>query len=156
MAITSVKNIIKYNKHNEKYEHSRIIFPSKDIYLILKRIDSSLRPLYSKDRTGGKINYSTIRDSYKNINLIFNKVEERLNSIEEPVDLILLWEAAFTYQFPGIYWFLNEAQEIKHQIKSYYKNVIPYYSKLLPSYFKETIISLADKMWVLGIRPIVV
>ena len=149
MAIKSVKNILNFNQNTEKYEVDNVIFPSKSVYSILKRIDRNLRLLYSKDpknKLWPRINYSMVRDDESSISMVLERVEERLNRIEEKVDIIITGDAAFFNLFPGIIDFLYEADDIKDKREDEYTRKMADYNKKIIKY-------LAEKMLGLGIHP---
>ena len=149
MVIKSAKNICNVNQTTEKYEVDNIIFPSKLVYSILKRINRNLRLLYSKDPNNElwpRINYSMVRDNESSISMVLERVEERLNRIDEKDDIIITGDAVFFKLFPGIIDFLYEASEIKDGIEDEY-------TRKMADYNKKRITYLADKMWELGIHP---
>ena len=125
MLILPTQNNIKYYKHSEKYEHSSILFPSKSIYSNLKRMNRGLRLLYSKNSRGDIMNYSFIRKNRSYLWRILKRVEERLNQLTEPIDLTCLYDTAFGELFPGIFWFLDEHNDIKFKMEHYYTKMLP-------------------------------
>ena len=131
------------------YRCNNLIFPSKQIYLTIKRINRKLELLYSPAPSGSllsTIRYSSARDDFEEFNAILDKVEKYFDRFNEKYDEVTIVEtddAAFNQEFFGIVDFLNEAFDFKEDE----------ISKKTPKYIKERFISIAVKLWDAGIRP---
>ena len=126
------------------YRFNNLIFPSKQIYLTIKRINRKLELLYSPAPSGS---YSSARDDVEEFNAILDKVEEYIDRFNEEYDEVTIVEtddAAFNQEFFGIVDFLNEACDIKEDDEI---------SNKTPKYIKERFNSIAVKLWDAGIRP---
>ena len=117
------------------YRFNNLIFPSKQIYLTVKKINRKLELLYSSARYD------------EEFNAILDKVEEYIDRFNEEYDQVTIVEtddAAFNQEFFGIVDFLNEACDIKEDDEI---------SNKTPKYIKERFDSIAFKLWDVGIRP---
>ena len=115
MVINSAK------KSNDlEYEKGDLIFPSKEVYKLIKSIDKYLRLLYKKG-DGGK-NHSNVRNDEKYFDEILGSVEERIGRIKIIGD-----------------WFINDLYEEKY-INSFMKkfkginNCFKEYESLIEKY----------------------
>ena len=118
------------------YRLNDLIFPSKQIYLTIKRINRKLELFYSSDR-----------DDVEEFNVILDKVEEYVDRFNEEYGEVTILEtddSAFNQEFFGIVDFLNEACDIKEDDEI---------SNKTPKYIKERFDSIALKLWDAGIRP---
>ena len=118
------------------YRFNNLIFPSKQIYLTVKKINRKLELLYS-----------SARDDVEEFNAILDKVEEYIDIFNEEYDQITIVEtddSAFNQEFFGVVDFLNEACDIQEN---------EYLSNKTPKYIKERFNSIAFKLWDAGIRP---
>ena len=118
------------------YRFNNLIFPSKQIYLTVKKINRKLELLYS-----------STRDDVEEFNVILDKVEEYVDSFKEEYGEVTILEtddSAFNQEFFGIVDFLNEACDIKEDDEI---------SNKTPNYIKERFDSIALKLWDAGIRP---
>ena len=118
------------------YRFNNLIFPSKQIYLTVKKINSKLELLYS-----------SARDDDEEFNAILDKVEEYIDRFNEEYDEVTIVEtddSAFNQEFFGIVDFLNEACDIQENEDL---------SNKTPKYIKERFDSIALKLWDAGIRP---
>ena len=118
------------------YRFNNLIFPSKQIYLTVKKINSKLELLYS-----------SARDDDEEFNAILDKVEEYVDSFKEEYGEVIILEtddSAFNEEFIEIVDFLNEACDIKEDDEI---------SNKTPKYIKERFDSIALKLWDAGIRP---
>ena len=133
------------------YRFNNLIFPSKQIYLTVKKINSKLDLLYSPAPQGSlwpTIRYSSSRDDFEEFNDILDKVEKYFDRFNEEYDEVTILEtdnAAFNQEFLGIVNFLYEAFDF------YCKE--DELSKKTPEYIKERFIFIADKLWYSGICP---
>ena len=99
----------------EKYEINNLIFSSRLEYQIVESIDRNLRFLYSPPPPNSlwpTINYSLTRENVDNFNTILDRVEERIDRLNERVKLVETDDSAFNEEFPGIIDFLYEASEL--------------------------------------------
>ena len=132
------------------YRFNNLIFPSKQIYLTIKRINRKLELLYSPAPSGSlwpTISYSSARDDVEEFNAILDKVEKYIDRFNEEYDEVTIVEtddAAFNQEFFGIVNFLYEAFDCKKEDEI---------SKKTPKYIKERFSSIAVKLWDTGIRP---
>ena len=118
------------------YRFNNLIFPSKQIYLTVKKINRKLELLYS-----------SARDDVEEFNAILDKVEEYIDRFNEEYDQITIVEtddSAFNQEFFGVVDFLNEACDIQENEDL---------SNKTPKYIKERFNSIANKLWDAGIRP---
>ena len=118
------------------YRLNNLIFPSKQIYLTVKKINRKLELLYS-----------SARDDVEEFNAILDKVEEYIDRFNEEYDQITIVEtddSAFNQEFFGVVDFLNEACDIQENEDL---------SKKTLEYIKERFNSIAFKLWDAGIRP---
>ena len=118
------------------YRLNNLIFPSKQIYLTIKRINRKIELLYSSDR-----------DDVEEFNAILDKVEEYVDRFNEEYGEVTILEtddSAFNQEFFEIVDFLNEACDIKENEDL---------SNKTPKYIKERFDSIAVKLWDAGIRP---
>ena len=118
------------------YRFNNLIFPSKQIYLTVKKINRKLELLYS-----------SARDDVEEFNAILGKVEEYIDRFNEEYDQVTIVEtddSAFNQEFFGIVDFLNEACDIKEDDEISNKTL---------KYIKERFNSIAFKLWDVGIRP---
>ena len=118
------------------YRFNNLIFPSKQIYLTVKKINRKLELLYS-----------SARDDVEEFNAILDKVEEYIDRFKEEYDEVTILEtddSAFNQEFFGIVDFLNEACDIRYDEDL---------SNKTPKYLKERFDSIAVKLWDAGIRP---
>ena len=118
------------------YRLNNLIFPSKQIYLTIKRINRKIELLYSSDR-----------DDVEEFNAILDKVEEYVDRFKEEYDEVTILEtddSAFNQEFFEIVDFLNEACDIRYDEDL---------SNKTPKYIKERFDSIAVKLWDAGIRP---
>ena len=118
------------------YRINNLIFPSKQIYLTIKRINRKIELLYSSDR-----------DDVEEFNAILDKVEEYVDRFNEEYGEVTILEtddSAFNQEFFEIVDFLNEACDIKEDDEI---------SNKTPKYIKERFDSIAVKLWDAGIRP---
>ena len=118
------------------YRLNNLIFPSKQIYLTIKRINRKLELFYSSER-----------DNVEEFNVILDKVEEYVDSFKEEygeVHILETDDSAFNEEFIEIVDFLNEACDIKEDEDL---------SNKTPKYIKERFNSIAFKLWDAGIRP---
>ena len=74
-----------------------------------------------------------------NFNTILNRVEERIDRLNERVKFVETDDSAFNEEFPGIIDFLNEASELSENSEKQ---------------FEKRFIKLAQKLWDLGICPL--
>ena len=82
------------------------------------------------------INYSLTRENVDNFNTILDRVEERIDRLNERVKFVETDDSAFNEEFPGIIDFLNEASELSENSEKQ---------------FEKRFIKLAQKLWDLGI-----
>ena len=118
------------------YRFNNLIFPSKQIYLTVKKINRKLELLYS-----------SARDDVEEFNAILDKVEEYIDRFNEEYDQVTIVEtddSAFNEEFIEIVDFLNEACDIQENEDL---------SNKTPKYIKERFNSIAFKLWDAGIRP---
>ena len=118
------------------YRFNNLIFPSKQIYLTVKKINRKIELLYS-----------STRDDVEEFNAILDKVEEYVDRFKEEYDEVTIVEtddSAFNEEFFGIVDFLNEACNIRENEDL---------SNKTPKYIKERFNSIAVKLWDAGIRP---
>ena len=118
------------------YRFNNLIFPSKQIYLTVKKINRKLELLYS-----------SARDDVEEFNAILDKVEEYIDRFNEEYDQVTIVEtddSAFNQEFFGVVDFLNEACDIKEDDEI---------SNKTPKYIKERFNSIAFELWDAGIRP---
>ena len=118
------------------YRFNNLIFPSKQIYLTVKKINRKIELLYS-----------SARDDVEEFNAILDKVEEYIDRFNEEYDQVTIVEtddSAFNEEFIEIVDFLNEACDIQENEDL---------SNKTPKYIKERINSIAFKLWDAGIRP---
>ena len=85
------------------------------------------------------INYSLTRENVDNFNTILDRVEERINRLNERVKFVETDDSAFNEEFPGIIDFLYEASELSENSEKQ---------------FEKRFIKLAQKLWDLGICPL--
>ena len=138
----------KKQSNSGQYRVNNIIFPSFSVYQTIKNIDRHLRFLYSpspQDSLWPTINYSSERDSDAFIQIL-NIVEINVNEFKKKVDITETDDAAFNQEFLGIVNFLYEASDF------YYKKEDEL-SKKIPESIKKRFISIADKLWDIGIYP---
>ena len=117
------------------YRFNNLIFPSKQIYLTVKKINSKLELLYSSARDD------------EEFNAILDKVEEYVDRFNEEYGEVTILEtddSAFNQEFFEIVDFLNEACDIKYDEDL---------SNKTPKYLKKRFNSIAFKLWDAGIRP---
>ena len=74
-----------------------------------------------------------------NFNTILNRVEERIDRLNERVKFVETDDSAFNEEFPGIIDFLYEASESSENSEKQ---------------FEKRFIKLAQKLWDLGICPL--
>ena len=118
------------------YRFNNLIFPSKQIYLTVKKINRKLELLYS-----------SARDDVEEFNAILDKVEEYIDRFNEEygeVHILETDDSAFNQEFIEIVDFLNEACDIQENEDL---------SNKTPKYIKERFNSIAFKLWDAGIRP---
>ena len=118
------------------YRFNNLIFPSKQIYLTVKKINRKLELLYS-----------SARDDVEEFNAILDKVEEYIDRFNEEYDQVTIVEtddSAFNQEFFGVVDFLNEACDIQENEDL---------SNKTPKYIKERFNSIAFKLWDAGIHP---
>ena len=118
------------------YRFNNLIFPSKQIYLTVKKINRKLELLYS-----------SARDDVEEFNAILDKVEEYIDRFNEEYGEVTILEtddSAFNEEFIEIVDFLNEACDIQEDDEI---------SNKTPKYIKERFNSIAFKLWDAGIRP---
>ena len=118
------------------YRFNNLIFPSKQIYLTVKKINRKLELLYS-----------SARDDVEEFNAILDKVEEYVDRFNEEygeVHILETDDSAFNEEFIEIVDFLNEACDIQENEDL---------SNKTPKYIKERFNSIAFKLWDAGIRP---
>ena len=118
------------------YRLNNLIFPSKQIYLTIKRINRKLELFYSSER-----------DNVEEFNVILDKVEEYVDRFKEEygeVHILETNDSAFNEEFIEIVDFLNEACDIQENEDL---------SNKTPKYIKERFDSIALKLWDAGIRP---
>ena len=82
------------------------------------------------------INYSLTRENVDNFNTILDRVEERIDRLNERVKFVETDDSAFNEEFPGIIDFLYEASELSENSEKQ---------------FEKRFIKLAQKLWDLGI-----
>ena len=148
MGIKSAKNTHNVNQSNGKYEVDDIIFPSRFVFSIIESIDRNLRFFYSPappNKMWSRINYSAVRDDEEEFNCFLDRVEERIDRIDEKVKIIETVDSAF-YKFHGIIDFLYEAYD-------FVKKQEDELSKQTPEYIKRRFINLAGRLLYLGIHP---
>ena len=117
------------------YRFNNLLFPSKQIYLTVKKINSKLELLYSSARDD------------EEFNAILDKVEEYVDRFKEEygeVHILETDDSAFNEEFIEIVDFLNEACDIQENEDL---------SNKTPKYIKERFDSIAVKLWDSGIRP---
>ena len=117
------------------YRFNNLIFPSRQIYLIVNKINKKLELLYPSVR-GSPEFYD-----------ILERVEEYINRFNEDYDKIIIVEtddSAFGAEFSGIVDFFNEVFDMRDDAEI--KNITP-------KYIAERFISIADKLWGAGIHP---
>ncbi|CAH3165058.1 unnamed protein product, partial [Porites lobata] len=106
---------------------------------IVESIDRNLRFLYSPfppNSLWPTINYSLTRENVDNFNTILDRVEERIDRLNERVKFVETDDSAFNEEFPGIIDFLYEASELSENSEKQ---------------FEKRFIKLAQKLWDLGI-----
>ena len=74
-----------------------------------------------------------------NFNTILNRVEERIDRLNERVKFVETDDSAFNEEFPGIIDFLYEASDIETKARE-------------P--LERKFVDLAKRLWDLGIRPL--
>ena len=147
MGFKSAKNTNNVNQSNEEYEVDGIKFPSRFAFTTIESIDRNLRFFYSPappNTLGPRINYSAVRDDEEEFNCILDRVEERINRIEEEVDHVEIVDELF-YKFYGIIDFLYEADDFVNKEEDEL-------SKQTPEYIKRRFIKLAGRLLLLGFR----
>lgn len=125
----------------EKYEINNLIFSSRLEYQIVESIDRNLRFLYSPPPPNSlwpTINYSLTRENVDNFNTILDRVEERIDRLNERVKFVETDDSALNEEFPGIIDFLYEASELFENSEKQ---------------FEKRFIKLAQRLWDLGICP---
>ena len=107
MGFTSAK------KSNE-YEKGDLLFPSKEVYELIKSIDSFLRLLYNGDWR----NHSNVRNDEKYLSEILGSVEDRIGRIKMIGDWLFndlykeKYEFSFMEKFRGIHKCYKEYQSL--------------------------------------------
>ena len=139
----------KTQSNIRKHKVNNLIFPSRTIFLIIESINRDLNFLYSPTRTNSLcsfICYSPVRDNNEEFNIILDRVEEQMNRIKEEVNIIETDDSAFNDEFPTIVSFLDEAFDYEYNTES---DIF----KQTPEDIKKRFISIAHKLWDLGVRP---
>ena len=91
-----------YVEIKKNYEKGDLIFPSKEVYKLIKSIDKYLRLLYTEGDES--INHSNVRDDEKYFDEILGRVEERIERIKIIDDLYKeKYAFSFLKKFKGIY-----------------------------------------------------
>ena len=95
-----------------KYEKGDLIFPSKEVYKLIKSIDKYLRLLY---KGNGGINHSNVRNDEKYFDEILGRVEERIGRIK----IIGDWFTNDLYEEKYINSFMKKFKGINKCFKEY-------------------------------------
>ena len=118
------------------YRFNNLIFPSKQIYLTVKKINRNIKLFYSLEK-----------NNVEEFNAILDKVEEYVDRFNEEygeVHILEINDSAFNEEFIDIVDFLNEACDIQENEDL---------SNKTPNYIKERFDTIALKLWDAGIRP---
>lgn len=125
------------------FSASRIIFPSKKIFNIIREIDNNILPLYIPAPSYIKqklINTSEERETITKFNKALDKIEKSINKIKRKVKIKEIDYPAYSERFPGITAFFCEAYKLKEE------------DKLIP--LEKRFINIAIKMQDLGVYPV--
>ena len=124
------------------FSASNIIFPSKEIFKIIKDIENNILSLYTplpSYCSQKLINYSEERDTITTFNNALDKIEKSVNKIKKKVKIKEIDYPAFSERFPGIAAFFCEAYKLGEE------------DKLIP--LEKRFINIAIKMQDLGVYP---
>ena len=114
---------------------NNLIFPSRQIYLIVNKINKKLELLYPSVRGSPEYDY------------IFDEVKEYIDEIKMDYYKIYIVEtddSAFGQEFGGIVDFFNEVFDMRDN---------PQIRNQTPKSIRERFIYIASELWGLGIHP---
>ena len=114
--------------NSSQYQVNNLIFPSRHVFSIIKRINRKLKFFYSPappDSWWPTIKYSTVRDNEEEFNAILDIVEKLIDRFNEKVEIIKIDDEAFNKEFLGIVDFLYEASDFLNNIEDELSNRTP-------------------------------
>ena len=134
--------------YEEIYTINNLNFASKKLYLFTKEIERKLSYIYSPTTVS---RMSLIRQNDEAVIDTIDKVEEDIFNFKKDNDEFTIKETvdgAFIEEFPAIYYFLNESDDIFNKYCEYFDDGD---EDLAPDEIKQRIAFLGFNLWKIGI-----